>query len=162
MPTQATYDAHLARLSRLTFFQLMGTYEPSRNADAVALAALREAAPIRNFIAHRFFWDQAVDFLSYAGREGMLTELSNARARFEELEALLGALVRVTAAEAGIDLDWFKQRLEEQRFVTASTRCCWRTAARGRVNWSLRASFDRGVGFIPPCGGAVGTDLATK
>ncbi|MCD1569900.1 hypothetical protein [Agromyces mediolanus] len=114
LPTQATYDTHLARLSRLTFGQLVGTYEQSGNADAVVLPALREAAPIRNFITHRFFWDRAVDFLSYAGREGMLAELSNARARFEELETLLGALVRVTAAEAGIDLDWFEQRLEEQ------------------------------------------------
>lgn len=113
-PTQATYDRHLARFSLLTFGQLASSYEQSGVKDAAALAALREAAPLRNFITHRFFWDRAADFLSYTGREGMLVELANARVRFEELDSILNALVRVTAAKAGFDLYWFEEQLEKE------------------------------------------------
>lgn len=113
-PTQATFDRHFADLSRLTMGQLVGRFVSSTLSEPGLNTELQGATEVRNFIAHRFFWDRAAYFMSFKGREAMLTELAEALSKFERVDKLLGELVRTVMTDAGFERDWIEARVAEE------------------------------------------------
>ena len=53
---------------------------------AVLEKKLGEALKLRNFLAHGFFRERAVEFASFSGREKMLTELKAAQQQFKRAD----------------------------------------------------------------------------
>lgn len=120
-PTQSTYDANLASLSRLTMGQLVGRFEASTLSNPQMNAELQAAAKERNFVAHRFFWDRAAYFSSFSGREAMLTELAETLSQFEHVDQLLGDLLRTLMEQAGFNRQWLEDRVAEALVDLRST-----------------------------------------
>ncbi|KRC58536.1 hypothetical protein ASE14_18340 [Agromyces sp. Root81] len=112
-PTAQNFDVLFAKYARLPFGQLLASFQKALPAETEAYDVLARALPLRNFIAHTFFWDRAVDFHSFSGREAMLSELMKAREVFESADALVNQVTRRVAAAAGIDADTFDRRLAE-------------------------------------------------
>lgn len=113
-PIQSTFDHHFAKLSLLTMGQLVGRFAASTLSDPDLNVELQEAAKTRNFIAHRFFWDRVANFMSFTGREAMLSELAEALSQFERVENLLGELVRTVMVDAGFNREWLEERIAEE------------------------------------------------
>lgn len=112
-PTQANFDVLFAQHAKLTLGQLLRAFAKALPNESPAYDALATALPLRNFIAHTFFWDRAVDFMSFSGRESMLVELIEARELFESTNDLVADLTRRVAAEVGIDAVQFERNLAE-------------------------------------------------
>jgi hypothetical protein len=88
------FDATLGRL-----IQELGHYVVVPEALS---GALKRALRTRNWLAHRYFRERAVEFMSEAGRSAMITELQDARNSFEAADQLLETVVRPIMARYGI------------------------------------------------------------
>jgi hypothetical protein len=64
--------------------------------------ALQRALRTRNWLAHRYFREHAVEFMSEAGRSATITELQDARNSFEAADQLLETVVQPIMARYGI------------------------------------------------------------
>lgn len=87
------YDACLAENFNSTFGELVTRFkELSGGRHKELLTQLDEAAAARNGLAHRYFWDRAVQLCSGTGRRQMLEELSNLASGFSALDERLTEL----------------------------------------------------------------------
>ena len=112
-PTAQNFDVLFEQHARLPLGQLLRAFQKALPSESAVHDALSTALPLRNFIAHTFFWDRSVDFMSFSGRESMLAELIEARLLFEATDALVGELTRRVAADVGIDAETFERNLAE-------------------------------------------------
>lgn len=110
-PTQQSYDVHFEEFARYTLGRLVVAVEKAFPAEVETIAALRLALPIRNALAHDFFWDRAAEFMSFSGREAMLAEVLSMHEPFQSADELVDALVKRVAAQGGIDPDQFEAKL---------------------------------------------------
>lgn len=76
-----TFDINLTQ----TMGKLMNKLRPFLSDDVTLGEDLRDLLELRNRITHSFFRDHAVDFMSPAGRELMLTEVIAAQNTFESM-----------------------------------------------------------------------------
>ena len=75
---------------------------------------LQAALKKRNWLAHHYFWDRAVEFMSEAGRDSMLEELQEAAHTFHVLDELFTERTTEWAEARGITsevVDEYVQRL---------------------------------------------------
>lgn len=112
-PTQQSFDVFFEKFASYTLGRLITAVEKTFPAEVETIAALRRALPIRNSLAHDFFWDRATQFMSFAGREAMLAEIINMHAPFQSADLLVSALVRRVAVEGGITPEHFEANLSE-------------------------------------------------
>lgn len=112
-PTPRSFDLLFEKFAGYTLGRLIKTMERTFPAEIETLTALRRALPIRNSLAHDFFWDRAAQCMSFSGREAMLAELLTMREPFQSADGLVGALVRRVAEAGGIAPQQFEARLTE-------------------------------------------------
>lgn len=112
-PTPQNFDLLFEKFTGYTLGRLIKTMERTFPAETETVAALRRALPIRNSLAHDFFWDRATQFMSFSGREAMLAELLAMHEPFQSADGLVSALVHRVAAAGGITLQQFEARLAE-------------------------------------------------
>ena len=112
-PTQQSFDAFFERFAKYTLGRLIVAVERAFPAEVETIAALRRALPIRNSLAHDFFWDRATQLMSISGREAMLAEVISMHEVFQEADLLVSALVRRVAEGGGISPELFAANLAE-------------------------------------------------
>lgn len=110
-PTQQSFDTYFEKFAGYTLGRLISAVEKTFPAEVETIAALRQALPIRNSLAHDFFWDRAALFMSFAGREAMLAEIINMHDPFQTTDQLVSALVRRVAEAGGITAEQFEANL---------------------------------------------------
>ena len=74
---------------------------------------LGEALKLRNFLAHGFFRERAVEFTSFSGREKMLTELEAAQQQFERADLELEAVAKPYRLKIGFTDERLAKAYEE-------------------------------------------------
>jgi hypothetical protein len=79
---------------------------------------LRDALKARNFLAHRFFVDFAMDFLSESGRNKMILDLERKTTLFDEVEAVLNPITYDLCAKYGLTQEKLKE-IEQHLFKEA-------------------------------------------
>ncbi len=77
-----------SRFSR-TLGQLVREIRKLANLSEGEAEQLQAALVKRNWLAHHYFWDRAVDFMSEAGRDSMIEELQEAAHTFHVLDELI-------------------------------------------------------------------------
>ena len=112
-PTQQSFDVFFEKFAGYTLGRLIMTVERTFPAEVETIAALRRALPIRNSLAHDFFWDRAPQFMSFPGREAMLAEILSMHEPFQSADALVSALVRRVAEAGGITPEQYEAHLAE-------------------------------------------------
>ena len=101
--TRAEIDAFRAGQFERTLGQMLrelGRYLVVTNAVE---STLREALERRNWLAHDYFRDRAVAFMSPDGRASMLKELQESTALFREADEALHILTAEIRRQLGID-----------------------------------------------------------
>ncbi len=74
---------------------------------------VKVAAEDRNWLAHRYFWDRAVEFCSVQGRNGMLGELQALAERFTNLAKKVSEVTERFLMERGLTGDDVRRIQEE-------------------------------------------------
>lgn len=112
-PTQQSFDVFFEKFAGYTLGRLIVDLEKAFPAEVETIAALRRALPIRNSLAHDFFWDRATHFMSFSGREEMLTEIVSMHEPFKSADVFVTALVRRVAEAGGITPEQFEANLAD-------------------------------------------------
>lgn len=112
-PTQQSFDASFEKFAGYTLGRLIMMMESAFPAEVETITALRRALPIRNSLAHDFFWDRAAEFMSFSGREAMLAEIVSMHEPFQAADALVSDLVRRVADAGGITPERFEAHLAD-------------------------------------------------
>lgn len=100
------YDARLAENFKSTFGALVTKFAALADSEHVKLTdQLAKALDDRNDLAHRYFWDRAMQFCSSDGRAHMITELHRMRNRFESLDDELAELARECVKRRGLSAE---------------------------------------------------------
>jgi len=101
----------LDRYSKNTFGQL--AYElKKKGVPTVVLDEIEAAVKDRNWLAHNYFWDRAIDFAREDKREGMVKELAAMADRFAALDAKLTPLVRKWGSDRGVTDEVVRQTMD--------------------------------------------------
>lgn len=103
--TRQTFDEYFEGNLQATMGRLVALLTPFLQQDGGVLDDLGRALAERNRLAHRFFFEHAEDFASFAGREAMLAELMTAEALFEEVNDRLTPGLDRLFASRGVDAD---------------------------------------------------------
>ena len=111
--TREAFEALFDRLEVWTFGQLFREARSLTPIPRGLETKLNEALARRNDLAHRFFARHSEDFMSEAGRIGMIEELRATTGIFEDVDAAVTA-VRVPLSSAiGITEEMAKHELDE-------------------------------------------------
>lgn len=105
----ADFDYFTGDLSLKTMGQLIKQLRDLNAIDAEGDAKLSDALKKRNWLAHSFFVDHALTFLSEKGRWEMVQELENCTTYFNEVEEILNPI----ACNLGEKYGLTKERLRE-------------------------------------------------
>jgi hypothetical protein len=74
---------------------------------------LSNALMKRNFLSHGFFREHASDFMSYEGREKMITELKDAQTLFSMADSKLSEVIKPIREKYGFTDDCLEKFYEE-------------------------------------------------
>ena len=120
-PTRITgrdFDSHLERLFKKTLGQLVNEIGTIVEVSEGEKEQLKDALNKRNWLAHQYFWDRAVEFLSESGRASMISELQEVAENFQALDEILTNRTHEWAETFGITqqlIDEHKERLLQGR-----------------------------------------------
>lgn len=109
-----TFDRFRERYARLTLGRLLGEFESRFVAETDVIDSLQRALPLRNRVAHHFFWDKSVAFMSIGGRESMLAELYEMREAFADADSRVSALLRRIAVQAGLSPERIERSIDSE------------------------------------------------
>jgi hypothetical protein len=101
----------LDRYSKHTFGQLAKRLR-EKGIPADLLGEIESALKDRNWLAHSYFWDRAIEFAREDLRESMIKELAAMRDRFAGLDAKLTPFVRRWSADRGITDEVVQQTMK--------------------------------------------------
>ena len=106
------FDSILEGLFSRTLGRLVNEMRKLANLSDDEVDQLQEALKKRNWLAHSYFWERAVDFLSESGRNVMIGELQEAACSFETLDELFktrtlewGESVGLTQQDLGREME---------------------------------------------------------
>jgi hypothetical protein len=115
---EAGFDAFMAKQQAATLGALIRRIESLAAMDADLKALVLKALSRRNFLAHRFFWERAVDFMTPDGRNKMIRELEEDVALFDQADHAVGAFTRSYRARVGLTdrvlQKWMARYYQEQ------------------------------------------------
>jgi len=89
----------------LVFGRLVSRLTASANYGPALAEKLNRAVEARNRLAHRYWWERAVEFTSSKGREQMIAELREMRVLFSDVDAALSAEGREWRRTRGVGDD---------------------------------------------------------
>jgi len=81
------------------------------NAEINILEILNECNNVRNYLAHHFWREYAVDFATHGGRKKMINHLAYWRKIFDEAEKSVSRLSRPLAEKCGITEEWIEDHI---------------------------------------------------
>jgi len=99
---EAKFDAFDEQLSKKTMGRLVGHLKLLNVMDLKTEELLVTALKQRNFLAHRYFPERSMDFVSHSGREKMIKELSEFVDFFHKIENMLNPLTMEIAKKYGL------------------------------------------------------------
>jgi hypothetical protein len=103
--TSEQFDANLETNSKKTLGQLIFKIKKSVNLPDDFEKKLNDALENRNFIAHRYFWERAMQFSHTRGQEEMLAELTQLSTYFENMDRELTLVQRKWSNAKGVTDD---------------------------------------------------------
>lgn len=102
-------DGHFAH----TLGKLIKILQKQVTVPAALEKTLGEALRLRNFLAHGFFHERAVEFASFSGREKMIAELKAAQQQFERADRELEAVTKPYRLKIGFTDERLAKAYEE-------------------------------------------------
>jgi len=102
------YEVGLAR----TYGNMLKQIERLEGFPADLLARLRQAKEDRDVLAHRFFWQNDISFMSQPGRTAMIAWCEARIELFKDLSDAVDAFVRPIRERHGISEEWIEQAME--------------------------------------------------
>ena len=84
--TRMDFDHSIEDMFSKTLGQLVRSIKELSALNEDEEERLKNALETRNWLAHRYFWERAVELLSEAGRELMINELRDAISLFDKLD----------------------------------------------------------------------------
>ncbi len=91
--TQDDFDEFMVEHLAVTMGRLITLLRPHLVGDEALFVDLAQVLSTRNLLAHRFFREHELDFVSFTGREQMLTELMQAADEFERMDGRLRPVI---------------------------------------------------------------------
>jgi len=118
--TRWRYDELLDGHMQLSFGKLINKLKSVMELTPAFEEDLRKAVQTRNLLAHNYWWERAVDFMTLEGRERMLLELKDFVNEFEQLNNIFDALQQNWMEAIGfpiqsIDLEKLKKQITSEK-----------------------------------------------
>lgn len=113
------FDSFTGDLSSKTMGQLINKLHDVNAIDADGDSKLRDALKKRNWLAHSFFVDHALTFLSEEGRLKIVTELEACTSHFGEVEDMLNPITYRLCEKYGLTKEKLRE-IELQMFTEAN------------------------------------------
>ena len=110
--TRTEFDSILEELDSKTLGQLVSKIKNLKSLSDEEGKLLKGALETRNWLAHRYFWERATDFLSESGRASMNSELQNASSLLETQDELFTKKTLEWAESHGINGQLIDKELE--------------------------------------------------
>lgn len=108
------FDARLAENYQSTFGDLVSKFLSSSQGVSSGLSGqLQRANEQRNDLAHHYFWDRGIQFVSPDGQMAIIAELRQIKVEFESLDDDLTVLQEAALRRRGEDIDSFRLRVEK-------------------------------------------------
>lgn len=107
------FDAFMGGHFENTLGKLIKILQKQVTVPAALEKTLREALRLRNFLAHGFFRERAVEFASFSGREKMLVELKLAQQQFKRADIDLEAVAKPYRLKIGFTDERLAKAYEE-------------------------------------------------
>lgn len=104
----AAYEVGLAK----TYGNMLRQIESLDGFPPDLLARLRQAKEDRDVLAHRFFWQNDIAFMSPQGRTAMIAWCEARVELFKELSDEVDAFIRPIRERHGISDEWIEQAME--------------------------------------------------
>ena len=108
--TKTQFDRIFERLESKTLGHLVDKIAPEISEDEQA--RLKKALEMRNWLAHGYFWERAIEFPSESGRSSMIEELQEAADEFDALDKLFTARTLEWGEAFGITRELLEKELE--------------------------------------------------
>ncbi len=99
---EADFDRFDGALSKKTMGRLLGAIKEIGVLDSDIENTLSLALKKRNWLAHSYFVDRALDFINEAGRHKMINELEDAIKLLNSVEDILNPISRSAAIKYGL------------------------------------------------------------
>lgn len=99
---ETTMDAFMDKRFEDTMGKLMKRLSAATTITPDLEGILLEALRKRNFLAHDFFRERAIDFMTFAGREQMLNEVDVCRELFKSADRALESILQPLRVQYGI------------------------------------------------------------
>ena len=109
----AEFDGFDSLMSKKTMGQVIGKLKTLNVLNENAENMLQESLKRRNELAHRFFVDHGLSFVSELGREKMIRELQEHQKHFEKMEDSLVPIVKSVMDKYGFTEDMLRKAEEE-------------------------------------------------
>ncbi len=110
---KSQFDSSLESVFKKTLGQLISelrkTVEFPEEFDSILSDSLKK----RNWLAHNYFWERSVKFLSKDGQEEMIEELRKMSEYFENIDHTLDTVLRKWMSAKGISEDSIKQNFDK-------------------------------------------------
>ncbi len=106
-------DELMDKASTMTFGRLLGELRRRTKSAELAQQDLDKARGTRNWLAHRYFRERSVEFMSPAGRVVMLGELDDAVNLFQQVNDMLSRLSAEVRAANGVGDDAVRREYEQ-------------------------------------------------
>jgi hypothetical protein len=107
------FDSFFSSESSRTMGQLLGRLQKVGMPYAELEPKLREAVNTRNWLAHTYFSERAMEFMSEVGRSSMISELQKANESFMLVESEVSLIFYKIAAKYGLTEDVLKKLINE-------------------------------------------------
>ena len=98
----ADFDKLEEKLRQYTLGRLLREFRQDTTLSSGAEQLIDRALDRRNFVAHQFFKERAIEFMGRAGRDVMIEELLSYENLFLQAEAIVSSLCHAMRAEIGI------------------------------------------------------------
>ena len=110
--TRGQFDNLLEGLFSKTLGHLVESISEVADLSEDEEERLREALTKRNWLAHRYFWERAAEFMSDSGRVSMVEELRDTATLFEALDKLFTSRTNEWGESIGVTRQTVDKHLE--------------------------------------------------
>ena len=102
--TAQDYERELTVLFKQTYGQLVKRFESS-GASADLIEDVQRSLEQRNWLAHRYFWNKAIELVSAEEQEKAIVELTDLAFEFDRIDNVLTELGHQWCAARGFDIE---------------------------------------------------------
>lgn len=110
--TQDEWLALYENLNSKTFGQLLGQVKKHIDISQELIDSLQAILKSRNWLAHDFFYDHAVEFSDSNGRHSMLCKLQDLIKQFQLADRAVESLSLVVWAKFGVTEEWIQNQMK--------------------------------------------------